>query len=218
MTTLPPVSVSKVTMKSTRPPAAVVTVLPTKLTTTTEPSLLASAAADTTTPSPVSIRDGDNEDVMMGHSTDYCVYNGKKYAPNERIEDGCENICKCLASSGLVECEPRCPKMNHTTASHEQCVTVQDPKDACCHIELCDVTLDDHEQSGAIVVVPPPPSMTDAMKNNGSNSNGNRITNELNKGNKQGSEDTANGANDNDDNDEDYHCEHEGKKYKIGMN
>lgn len=43
--------------------------------------------------------------------------------------------------------------MNNTAS--EKCVKVRDPKDMCCEIELCDVTLDDHEQS-AIVVVPPP--------------------------------------------------------------
>lgn len=107
----------------------------------------------------------------MAHEKDdslnYCHYKGKQYAINERIEESCDTICKCLASSGLVECEPRCPEVNHTTASHEQCVSVPDPKDPCCHIELCDVTLDDHEQ-GAIVVVPPPPYMISALKNNGS--------------------------------------------------
>lgn len=43
--------------------------------------------------------------------------------------------------------------MNQTTS--EQCVKVKDPKDSCCEIELCDVTLNDHEQS-PFVVVPPP--------------------------------------------------------------
>jgi len=101
---------------------------------------------------------------------EHCTYNGKKYAINERIENGCETVCRCLASNGLVECEPRCPKVNHTAASREQCVSVPDPKDACCHIELCDVTLDDHEQ-GAIVVVPPPPYMMNALKANATISN-----------------------------------------------
>lgn len=175
--------------------------LPTKLTTTTESSL----HMETTSSPPIM---HDNDEVTMPHSTDYCIYNGKKYAVNEKIEDGCENICKCLASSGVVECEPRCPQMNHTTATHEQCVTVPDPKDSCCHIELCDVTLDDHEQSGAIVVVPPPTSMIEALKNNASN-NGNRITNELNKGNRQINDDDSDGI---------YHCEYDGKKYKKGEN
>lgn len=97
----------------------------------------------------------------------HCMYNGRKLSLEDRIEIDCDSICKCMGESGKVECEPRCPKMNHTTS--EQCVTVPDPKDSCCQIELCDVTLDDHEQSGGIVVVPPPPSLTEKlMKENSS--------------------------------------------------
>lgn len=81
-----------------------------------------------------------------------CMHNGKMYKPNDRIEEGCEILCTC-EKTGNVSCIPRCPKMNQTTS--EKCVTVKDPKDACCEIELCDVTLDDHEQS-PFVVVPPP--------------------------------------------------------------
>lgn len=84
------------------------------------------------------------------HST--CLYNGKRYELNEEIKDGCTQICQCNDNSE-VTCRPRCPKMNHTTS--EQCVTFRDPNDSCCEIELCDVTLDDHEQS-PIVIVPPP--------------------------------------------------------------
>lgn len=98
----------------------------------------------------------------------HCMYNGRKLSLEDRIEIDCDMICKCMGESGKVECEPRCPKMNHTTS--EQCVTVPDPKDSCCQIELCDVTLDDHEQSGAIVVVPPPPSMAEKLMNENSSS------------------------------------------------
>lgn len=125
---------------------------------------------------------------------DYCTFKGKKYAFNEKIEDGCESICKCMPSTASVECEPRCPKMNHTTAMHEQCVTVPDPKDLCCHIELCDVTLDDHEQ-GPIAIVPAPPSLVDAMKNKTQIPAG--PVGHLS-------------------HDPDYDCEYNGSKYKIG--
>lgn len=80
------------------------------------------------------------------------MFKGKQYQPMDKIEDGCEQTCIC-ENSGKVTCQPRCPTMNNTAS--EKCVKVRDPKDMCCEIELCDVTLDDHEQS-AIVVVPTP--------------------------------------------------------------
>lgn len=159
---------------------------------------------------------------------DYCVYKGRKYAINERIEDGCESICKCMASSASVECESRCPKHNQTTATRKQCVSVPDPEDPlCCRIELCDVTLDDHEQ-GAIAIVPAPPSLVDAMKHRNA-PNSNRTSNELNLNNNNNNTrkelmssvasavSDANAAGDKHDPNEKYDCEHKGSKYKIGM-
>lgn len=157
----------------------------------------------------------------------HCMADGKKYNINELVEMGCESICKCIPGIGLVECQPRCPKTNHTTATHEQCVSVPDPKDPCCHIELCDVTLDDHEQ-GAIAILPPPDNFHRNNKNQTTtttaanfNSDGNRIANKLNKNNQPNVTATmVKGDNvsddDNDDDDGDYDCEHEGKKYKKG--
>lgn len=150
------------------------------------------------------IADSDTKSQSIQSLGDSCMYKGQKYALDERFEDGCDSICKCMASS--VDCEPRCPKLNQT-AAHEQCVSVPDPKDSCCRIELCDVTLDDHEQ-GAIAIVPPPPSF-DSMKNKNvldSNHTSNGLHNDkeltlpLN-GNK---------------NDEKYDCEYNGSKYTIG--
>lgn len=139
---------------------------------------------------------------------DYCIFKGKKYAFNEKIEDGCESICKCMASSATVDCEPRCPKKNHTTATHEQCVTVPDPKDLCCFIELCDVTLDDHEQ-GAIAIVPAPPSLTDAMKQ--------RMGHHTNRTSFPSTDHSPNSASwKQRDSNEKHDCEHNGDKYTIG--
>lgn len=158
-------------------------------------------------------------------SNDYCFYKGKKYAINEKIEDGCESICKCKSSSATVECEPRCPKLNHTATSHEQCVSVPDPKDLCCHIELCDVTLDDHEQGSAISIVPAPPSF-DGMKIK----KGNHTTNLLSSYYKERSSAAAGTISSNVDaaptavaatttvqnSNEKFDCEHNGNKYTIG--
>lgn len=145
---------------------------------------------------------------------DFCIFKGRKYAFNEKIEDGCERLCKCMASSATVSCEPRCPKMNHTKSTHEQCVTVPDPKDLCCHIELCDVTLDDHEQGGAIAIVPAPPSF-DAMKMK----KGNYTTNLKSSDYKERASTAASAiaaATEHDPNQK-YDCEHNGNKYTIGM-
>ncbi|XP_055308987.1 putative epidermal cell surface receptor isoform X2 [Sitodiplosis mosellana] len=169
-------------------------------------------------PAPTKATGDVTETETPPESGDYCVFKGKKYAINEKIEDGCERICKCIASSVTVECEPRCPKMNHTTATHEQCVIVPDPKDLCCHIELCDVTLDDHDQGSAIAIVPAPPSF-DAMKMK----KGNRTINLSSSDYKERASTSASSipsvAADTAEHDpnEKYDCEYNGSKYKIGQ-
>lgn len=72
-----------------------------------------------------------------------CKFNGGSYKFRERLEIGCDQICHC-ERDGEMNCRPRCPQRNHTRL--EKCVLVKDPKDVCCQMELCDVTLDDHEQ------------------------------------------------------------------------
>lgn len=73
---------------------------------------------------------------------------GGVYKFRERLEIGCEQICHC-ADGGIMDCRPRCPEKNHTRA--DKCVYVKDPKDVCCQLELCDVTLDDHEQQQPVL-------------------------------------------------------------------
>ncbi|XP_018796294.1 PREDICTED: putative epidermal cell surface receptor isoform X2 [Bactrocera latifrons] len=75
-----------------------------------------------------------------------CHYKGNVYKFRERLEIGCEQICHC-DEDGVMNCKSRCPERNHTRL--DKCVYVKDPKDICCQLELCDVTLDDHEQTAS---------------------------------------------------------------------
>ncbi|XP_050317125.1 putative epidermal cell surface receptor isoform X3 [Bactrocera neohumeralis] len=75
-----------------------------------------------------------------------CHYKGSVYKFRERLEIGCEQICHC-DEGGVMNCKSRCPERNHTRL--DKCVYVKDPKDICCQLELCDVTLDDHEQTAS---------------------------------------------------------------------
>ncbi|XP_076166430.1 stranded at second isoform X2 [Ptiloglossa arizonensis] len=76
-----------------------------------------------------------------------CLFANKTIARGQRVEDGCSRVCVCEAGGGL-ECRSRCPP-NETssspTAQHDRCVVLTDPRDSCCTITLCDVTLGDHE-------------------------------------------------------------------------
>lgn len=177
---------------------------PTKKTTTT--------AITTTTTTTSSTNNVNVESTTIRSNDNYCIYDGKKYSINELVKMGCESVCKCVLGMGLVDCHPRCPKTNHTKATHEQCVSVPDPKDPCCHIELCDVTLDDHEQV-AIAILPPPAD----FKNNKNETIEDNGHNKLNKNNRQNVTAAIKGDDvDTDNDDQDYDCDHEGKKYKKG--
>ncbi|XP_076667213.1 stranded at second isoform X2 [Andrena cerasifolii] len=75
-----------------------------------------------------------------------CVFANKTIMRGLRVEDGCSRVCVCEAG-GILKCQPRCPPNETTTATnqHDRCVVLADPRDSCCTITLCDVTLGDHE-------------------------------------------------------------------------
>ncbi|XP_014206439.1 putative epidermal cell surface receptor isoform X2 [Copidosoma floridanum] len=75
-----------------------------------------------------------------------CVLGNNTVSRGQKIEDGCTKTCICEAG-GHLKCQPRCPP-NDTASSinqHDRCVILPDPRDSCCTITLCDVTLGDHE-------------------------------------------------------------------------
>ncbi|XP_076638492.1 stranded at second isoform X1 [Colletes latitarsis] len=75
-----------------------------------------------------------------------CVFANKTIMRGQRVEDGCSRICVC-EPAGNLNCQPRCPPNETTSATnqHDRCVVLTDPRDSCCTIILCDVTLGDHE-------------------------------------------------------------------------
>ncbi|XP_032663212.1 putative epidermal cell surface receptor isoform X2 [Odontomachus brunneus] len=75
-----------------------------------------------------------------------CIFGSQTVARGQRVEDGCSKVCICEAG-GHLKCQARCPP-NETTSianQHDRCVQLTDPRDQCCTITLCDVTLGDHE-------------------------------------------------------------------------
>ncbi|XP_020280700.1 putative epidermal cell surface receptor isoform X2 [Pseudomyrmex gracilis] len=86
------------------------------------------------------VTDSDTEPDEM------CTFNNRTIARGQKVEDGCSRVCVCEAG-GYLKCEPRCPP-NETSAlvgQHDRCVILSDPRDSCCPITLCDVTLSDFE-------------------------------------------------------------------------
>ncbi|KRK03130.1 uncharacterized protein Dyak_GE24910, isoform C [Drosophila yakuba] len=110
-----------------------------------EPTVVATegAAASTNGTGEAAVTLPTTDDEATPKPRSDCHYMGGIYKFRERLEIGCEQICHC-AEEGVMDCRPRCPERNHTRM--DKCVYVKDPKDVCCQLELCDVTLDDHEQ------------------------------------------------------------------------
>ncbi|XP_011307744.1 putative epidermal cell surface receptor isoform X2 [Fopius arisanus] len=75
-----------------------------------------------------------------------CIFGNKSLARGQKVEDGCSQVCLCEAG-GILKCQPRCPP-NDTSSGikqHDRCVALPDPRDSCCTITLCDVSLGEHE-------------------------------------------------------------------------
>ncbi|XP_046750839.1 putative epidermal cell surface receptor isoform X2 [Diprion similis] len=85
---------------------------------------------------------------------EFCYLGNETVPRGGTVEDGCSQVCVCEAR-GKLKCRPRCPSnststsmatmMASNTNQPDKCVPVPDPRDACCTITLCDVTLGDHE-------------------------------------------------------------------------
>ncbi|XP_047506284.1 putative epidermal cell surface receptor isoform X3 [Pieris napi] len=74
-------------------------------------------------------------------TTEVCRYGNESYHVGAKWDIGCEQICTCERNS-VVTCKPRCNRMPQS----DRCINVQDPKDACCEIQVCDVSQDVHEE------------------------------------------------------------------------
>ncbi|KAJ0173765.1 hypothetical protein K1T71_010914 [Dendrolimus kikuchii] len=70
-----------------------------------------------------------------------CRYGNDTHAVGTKWQIGCEQTCVCEPNS-VVTCKPRCKPL----IPSEKCINVQDPNDACCEVQVCDVSQDVHEE------------------------------------------------------------------------
>ncbi|KAK0163695.1 hypothetical protein PV328_002401 [Microctonus aethiopoides] len=75
-----------------------------------------------------------------------CLFGNKTLIRGQRAEDGCTKVCDC-ESGGSLKCRPRCPPNDTNSAlnHHDRCVALADPRDPCCTITYCDVSLGEDE-------------------------------------------------------------------------
>ncbi|GBP13449.1 Putative epidermal cell surface receptor [Eumeta japonica] len=71
-----------------------------------------------------------------------CRFGNDTHSVGSTWNVGCEQTCVCEKNS-IVSCKPRCPKL----MASDKCINVPDPKDACCEMQVCDVSQDAHEES-----------------------------------------------------------------------
>lgn len=161
-----------------------------------------------------------NTDTPAAHHKidDFCFYDDRKFAFGEHFEIGCDSVCTCFAASRSVVCEPRCPPRKITHAMQEQCVTVPDPNDACCHIEFCDVTLDDHDEIGTQTMTTLSNQTSKDVTKSAAPLAPTLPTTTTIAPTAQPTTTTSGGdISAHDDDDGEYDCVHNGKKYKKGM-
>lgn len=72
---------------------------------------------------------------------DVCRYGNETHAIGSTWHIGCEQSCTCEPNS-VVTCKPRCKPLPVS----DKCINVQDPNDACCEVQVCDVSHDAHEE------------------------------------------------------------------------
>ncbi|KAH9630788.1 hypothetical protein HF086_001016 [Spodoptera exigua] len=72
---------------------------------------------------------------------DVCRYGNDTHAIGSTWHIGCEQTCTCEPNS-VVTCKPRC----NALPVSDKCINVQDPNDACCEVQVCDVSHDVHEE------------------------------------------------------------------------
>ncbi|XP_050666015.1 putative epidermal cell surface receptor isoform X2 [Leptidea sinapis] len=74
-------------------------------------------------------------------SLEMCRYGNETYPVGVKWNIGCEQTCSCEGKS-TISCKPRCTRLPPS----DKCINVQDPNDACCEIQICDVSQDVHEE------------------------------------------------------------------------
>lgn len=74
-------------------------------------------------------------------NSNVCRYGNNTYNVGAKWDVRCEQRCSCEKNS-VVMCEPRCKQLPPS----DICINVQDPKDSCCEIQVCDVSQDIHEE------------------------------------------------------------------------
>ncbi|XP_047033477.1 putative epidermal cell surface receptor isoform X1 [Helicoverpa zea] len=82
---------------------------------------------------------GDNSQKVV--KPEVCRYGNDTHPVGSQWNMGCEQTCICEPNS-IVTCKPRC---NPLPVS-DKCINVQDPNDACCEVQVCDVSHDVHEE------------------------------------------------------------------------